>query len=171
MSQLYYFAYGSNMSTRRLGARIPTANPLSQATLAGHTLRWHKQGRDGSGKCDAFYTGEDDHRVVGVLYEIAIEDRPLLDQFEGVGLGYDVASVEIVLPTGETCLAFTYRATRIDASFIPYHWYKEHVIQGAREHELPDDYIIQLESVASMEDIDRIRHTRELLIYHSDQQL
>ncbi|MCW8882598.1 MAG: gamma-glutamylcyclotransferase [Sedimenticola sp.] len=165
MSRLHYFAYGSNMSTRRLGERIHSARALTISTLAGHQLCWHKLGRDGSGKCDAFYTGEKVDRVMGVLYEIALSDRPLLDQFEGVGAGYEVASVELVLPTGEQQQAFTYRATRIDSSFLPYHWYKEHVLQGAREHALPDAYIEQLESVVSMEDIDRLRHTRELLIY------
>ncbi|MCW8890489.1 MAG: gamma-glutamylcyclotransferase [Sedimenticola sp.] len=165
MTRLYYFAYGSNMSTRRLGERIQTARPVSQATLSGHALRWHKQGRDGSGKCDAFPTGKNSHCVIGVLYEIAEQEQPLLDQFEGVGAGYEVASVELCLPSGERAAAFTYRATRIDSSFLPYHWYKEHVIQGAREHALPKAYIEQLAAAVSIEDIDRVRHNRELLIY------
>jgi gamma-glutamylcyclotransferase len=153
------------MSTRRLGARIQSARPLTVSTLTGHQLCWHKLGRDGSGKCDAFYTGEAHHQIVGVLYEIDRQEQSLLDQFEGVGVGYEIASVVVLLPNGEQRKAFTYRATRIDSNAVPFHWYKAHVIHGAREHALPTEYIAQLESVETIEDDDQSRHTRELLIY------
>jgi gamma-glutamylcyclotransferase len=153
------------MSTRRLGERILSARPLTVSTLTGHQLCWHKLGRDGSGKCDAFYTGNEQHHVVGVLYEIARHDQPLLDQFEGVGAGYEVATVTLLLPSGEQQQAFTYRATHIDPHVLPFNWYKTHVIQGAREHRLPTAYIALLESVCAVDDSDQSRHARELLIY------
>ncbi|TVO69843.1 MAG: gamma-glutamylcyclotransferase [Sedimenticola selenatireducens] len=153
------------MSTRRLGERILSARPQTVSTLTGHQLCWHKLGRDGSGKCDAFYTGEAHHHVIGVLYAIDQQEQPLLDQFEGVGAGYEVATVTLVLPSGEQQQAFTYRATHIDPTVLPFSWYKAHVLQGAREHHLPTAYIAQLESVDAIDDSDRPRHTRELLIY------
>ena len=66
-----YFAYGSNMSIARLRARVPGAERTGVFTLHEHALRFHKLSRnDGSGKCDAFYTGNASDRVVGALVEL-----------------------------------------------------------------------------------------------------
>jgi gamma-glutamylcyclotransferase len=51
-----YFAYGSNMCSGRLRARV-TCDFVTTAKLAGYQLRFHKLSRDGSSKCDAFRTG------------------------------------------------------------------------------------------------------------------
>lgn len=51
-----YFAYGSNMSLLRLWQRVPSAVRIGVFTLQGHQLRFHKLGKDGSGKCDAYQT-------------------------------------------------------------------------------------------------------------------
>lgn len=162
---MYYFAYGSNMSSRRLRQRLDSARPVSVATLSGHQLCWHKRGRDGSGKCDAAHTGREGHAVHGVLYELATAQRPLLDRIEGVGAGYEVMEVHLRLPDGEVVQAFSYQATLIDETARPFEWYKSHVLRGAREHGLPVDYIAQLDAVAARADPDRERHRRELLIY------
>jgi len=37
---VYYFADGSNMLTRRIQARVPSAKPVPTAKPAGHTLRF-----------------------------------------------------------------------------------------------------------------------------------
>jgi gamma-glutamylcyclotransferase len=44
------FAYGSNMLTRRLRERAPSARTVGTGVLHGHTLRWHKVGQDSSGQ-------------------------------------------------------------------------------------------------------------------------
>lgn len=162
---MYYFAYGSNMSSRRLRQRLGYARPVTVARLRAHRLCWHKQGRDGSGKCDAAPTGDPDHAVLGVLYDVAAEQRPLLDRIEGVGAGYTAIEVRLLLESGASAQAFTYQATLIDADALPFDWYKAHVLRGAREHSLPEEYIARLEAVPSLADPDRERHRRELLIY------
>jgi gamma-glutamylcyclotransferase (GGCT)/AIG2-like uncharacterized protein YtfP len=146
-----YFAYGSNMSTERLRGRTPSARPLGRASLAGHILRWHKLGRDGTGKCDAAYTGKRSDTVWGVLFEIDRAEKAALDRVEGLGIGYDEAEVQVVL-AGACCSARTYRAKpgRTDAALKPRQWYKDHVLRGAREHELPVWYIEHLEGLAAI---------------------
>ena len=84
-----YFAYGSNMSLARLQQRTPEVRRLSSCVLPGHSLRFHKAGRDGSGKCDAFLTGNPRDRVMGALFELCPEQKPDLDRVEGLGRGYD----------------------------------------------------------------------------------
>jgi gamma-glutamylcyclotransferase (GGCT)/AIG2-like uncharacterized protein YtfP len=150
------FAYGSNMRTARLKARTPSATPLGIGHLKGHALKWHKAGRDGSGKCDVEHTGHDGHVVWGVLYTLARAEKPALDTAEGLGLGYTEKCAGII--TGDrTIEAWLYVATAIDPSLTPYDWYKAFVLAGAREHGLPQDYVAALDAVAATPDEDEAR--------------
>ena len=95
MMHQHIFSYGSNLLLARLTARVPSARFIARGELTGHTLRWHKAGRDGSGKCDAFFTGDPADRLWGGVFEIASADKHLLDAIEGLGSGYDEKHAEI----------------------------------------------------------------------------
>jgi len=164
-ARLHYFAYGSNMSLPRLAARIASAQPLGVARLAGHRLCFHKAGRDDSAKCDAYRTAGDEDRVLGVLFEIDAAERAVLDRYEGLGQGYDVHTVAVTLAGGRRLTAFTYRATHIDPALRPYLWYKAHVLHGALQHGLPDDYVAAIRAVTAVADPDAGRHQREMALY------
>ena len=45
----------------------------------------------------------------------------------------------------------------IDDSLLPYHWYKQLVVQGARYHRLPETWLALLQQVESRQDPDRER--------------
>ncbi|HHH39084.1 MAG TPA: gamma-glutamylcyclotransferase [Sedimenticola sp.] len=163
---MHYFSYGSNMSLRRLRARIPGARHFGVAHLEQHRLAFHKRSlRDGSAKCDAAWTGDPGDRVIGVLYRISDRERQRLDRFEGVGNGYEVARVRVVTAAGVLLEAVTYRATLVDPTLKPFHWYKEHVLRGALENRLPPVYIERLRGVESIADPDPARHRLEMAIY------
>jgi len=161
---LCYFAYGSNMSRRRLCARTPSARVMGVATLHGHRLAFHKPGsRDGSAKCDIV---EDfSATVFGVLYTVEVVDKVALDRIEGLGRGYAEKRVELVLRSGERVWGSTYVATLVDTTLRPFGWYKRHVLEGAREAGLPAAYIAAIEAVAAAEDPDAAREAGELAIY------
>ncbi len=166
---LLYFAYGSNMGQRRMLARIPRASFQGIATLPYHELRFHKISLiDGSGKCDAYRTGLEEDRVFGVLYRIRTDDLPALDRFEGQGLGYDREEVSVLLESGEQVRALSYFATRINPALQPMDWYHEHVLHGAREAGLPEDYLARIETVVPTPDYDLSRREHELSIYQSN---
>ncbi len=78
-----YFAYGSNMSIARLRERVPSAVSFGCHALKEHDLRFHKSSKDGSGKCNAFFTGNDDDTILGVLFEIKSSEMSALDRAEG----------------------------------------------------------------------------------------
>lgn len=160
-----YFAYGSNMSLRRLQARIDAVQPLGVHTLAQHQLRFHKVGVDGSAKCDAFFTGQLAHAIHGVLYQIDRAGKAVLDRIEGLGAGYEEKTVEVAGPGGHVVEAITYYATHIDAELLPFHWYKQHVLVGARETRLPEHYIAHIESATARDDPDALRHAQQLSLY------
>ena len=144
-----YFAYGSNMSSARLRQRTPSARALGIASLPGHALRWHKLGRDGTGKCDIARCAEGAEVVWGVLYEIAVAEKELLDRIEGLGIGYSETQVCVKTATGDVW-ALTYQAKpdRIDSALKPLPDYKAHVLAGALEHGLPAHYVAALRQVA-----------------------
>lgn len=162
---MLYFSYGSNMSIKRIQQRIPLATFISIATLPGHNLLFHKIGQDSSAKCDARETGQPGDAVIGVVFEISKSDKKCLDQFESLGHGYDDKSVQLFGTGGSRLQAMTYYATKIDESLKPYHWYKDHVVRGAAENDLPQSYLQAIINVESIADPEPDRHERETAIY------
>jgi hypothetical protein len=162
---MFYFSYGSNMSSRRLFSRVPGAKFVTTAALHGHEMLFHKRGRDGSAKCDAFETQRDHDVVRGVVFEVSDPDQGVLDRKEGLGKGYEVKTVELITSSGKGMVAFTYYATFIDRSLRPYHWYKHHVLAGAMEYGLPGVYINTIRRIESIVDPDPQRHLHEMAIY------
>lgn len=153
------------MSHSRLLQRVPSAQFVSVALLAKHDLRFHKAGRDGSAKCDAYYTGDRNDWIVGATFRIASGEKAGLDRVEGLGQGYEEKSVTLSHPDGMVFEAFTYYATLIDESLRPYHWYKEHVLRGCFENSLPGEYIESIHAVSSVDDLNPLRAAQELAIY------
>lgn len=154
-----YFAYGSNMCTNRLRARLPSAVFDRKAALHTFTLKFHKRSTtDGSGKCDAFHTGNQSDIVYGVVFEIDESEKPDLDEYEGRGRGYDQITIRVHTDDG-LLEVFTYVANEkaIDDSLEPYTWYKDLVMSGATQHSLPDSYIRKIQSIKAKQDTNKER--------------
>ena len=154
-----YYAYGSNLHPERLGARIPSSRLLGVAELNGYQLLFHKRGADQSAKCNALYSGNPEHRLLGALFGMAAHEKPILDEIEGAG--YVVADINVWY-AGSEHQAFMYVAEEayIDDSLLPYQWYKEFVYLGARFLNFPDHYVARLEAVHAIDDSDAERHAR-----------
>jgi len=134
--------------------------------LPKHSLKFHKIGHDGSGKCDAFQTNDSNDFVIGTLFEMSQYYRKSLDEVEGHGCGYldkivTVTDVEGNNPTE----AFTYYATNIDERLIPYSWYLNHVVHGATEIGVPGSYLKTLESIQTKDDPNKRRDAAERAVY------
>ncbi|MFM0718243.1 hypothetical protein PQQ73_18080 [Paraburkholderia strydomiana] len=56
-------------------------------------------------------------------------------------------------------------ATRKQPDLRPYHWYKNHVLTGARQAKLPVEYIAAIESAKSIDDPKQDRVARESQIW------
>jgi AIG2-like family len=156
---MLYFAYGSNMCTGRLRRRVPSAAAPQVAKLSGHTFHFHKRSDDGSGKGNALNTGNPADVVRGVIFRIHPREKHALDDAEGVGHGYVERPVTVTDEAGNQHQTFMYVADEksIDNSLRPYSWYKRFVVEGARQHRLPADYIARIEAIVSDEDPDRNR--------------
>ena len=156
---LFVFAYGSNMCTPRMRARVPSATPVTIGYVSQRKLVFHKRGEDGSAKADALFTACPTDRAWGVVYRLRREQKAVLDQHEFLGIGYDEEEVDVEHETG-SLRAWTYVARReaIDRSLLPYSWYHDYVVHGACQHRLPDSYVDYLRTFESLVDTDSARH-------------
>lgn len=166
METIYYFAYGSNLHPHRLKQRIPSSAPIDQAHLHQHRLRYHKNGGDGSAKCNVVSTGDHMDWVIGVVYEMLASELHILDKVEGLGYGYDREVCEVKMGD-DFAEAYIYVAQPeyIDDDSRPYCWYRDFVVEGARHHQLPEDYINQhldVEFISDSDD-DRRRFNRDII--------
>lgn len=158
---MLYFAYGSNLYSKRLKSRVPSATKVAAVSLPDYKLFFDKRGTDGSGKGNIRKTN--DSIVHGVIYEVKAEEKVALDRIEGTG--YDDVSLQI--PVGsELIKVFTYMAkeSHTDDSLNPYSWYKNLVIAGAQEHDLPQEYINEIQEVEAIKDPEEERAKLELKI-------
>ncbi|MYG27502.1 MAG: gamma-glutamylcyclotransferase [Boseongicola sp. SB0677_bin_26] len=151
------------MSTARLRKRMPSCKPLGIAVLPDHALRFHKRSVDKSGKCNAF-PSDNESCVIGVLFSFDPAERARLDRAEGVGNGYEHTMVTVINDKGRRRKVLTYLATQdhVDDSLKPYGWYKDFVLEGAGEHDLPQEYIAEcIQPVDAIEDPDKVRDRKE----------
>lgn len=151
-----YFAYGSNMHEPRLRERVPSAEFVDIARLPGMMVVFQKHGRDDSAKCDL--EPLDSATSWGVVYRIDVDDLPRLDEAEGDGYRRE----SVVVATRDDFLeAFTYRARKDHlTSARPFDWYVDLLVEGARDHDLPQMYIAGLEQTETQPDPDSERAER-----------
>jgi gamma-glutamylcyclotransferase (GGCT)/AIG2-like uncharacterized protein YtfP len=136
-----YFAYGSNLSSRRMRDRVPGARARGRARLAGFRLVADKPGRDGSAKLDV--VPDPAGCVWGALWELDAADLARLDRYEG---GY--ARVDVTVDSDAGALAATTYASEVRGAppgLEPD--YKAFVLEGAREHGLPAEWVAHLASL------------------------
>lgn len=158
-----YFAYGSNMLSRRLNEknRAPSASPIGNGYVSNRRLTFDKISKDGSGKCDMESTTNPTDRTYGVLFKISTSEKQNLDTAEGLGKGYNEEQVIVITQNGEEREAIAYIATNKKPILQPYHWYKDIVIAGAVEHKLPPSYIEWLRTFSSQQDTNTKRRAEQ----------
>ena len=153
-----YLAHGSNLHPFRINARVPSATPLGVAHFPGLSLTFHKRSKDGSGKCTFIETETDARGVWCAVYELTKGEKARLDQIEGLGDGYIEQQLKFEMD-GRLRLGRVYRSasSHVDPKLHPYHWYKSMVLLGAHFHKFPDDYVLAIEQLESIDDPDRRR--------------
>lgn len=136
---LRYFAYGSNLTLARMRSRVAGARADGVAYLHGYRLAWDKLGADGSGKANL--RREPESRVWGVVYAFESDGWGKLDAHER---GYERFEVLVTLADAAVPVQ-TYRSERLTGE-PPFAWYRQLVVEGARAHGLPEDWVRALEA-------------------------
>jgi len=148
-----YFAYGSNMSYERLLKRCPSAVAEEVVVISKYSLRFHKPSVDGTGKADCYYTGKVSDKVYGVIYDISDKDDILkLDAAEGCGKHYERRVCKVrTLNSNKRRAVQVYVALIIDTKLnTPSKEYKQYLVQGAEENDLPTAYIAMISSAKTI---------------------
>ena len=140
-----YFAYGSNLSAARLRGRAPSAVRRGVARAPGFALRLDKRGADGSAKANIHPAAGG--VVWGAVYALDPEDWPRLDACER-----DYARIAIDVWMGEKPMrVHTYRSDLLIEDAVAFEWYKQLILDGAREHGLPEEWRAVLEALPARE--------------------
>lgn len=136
------------MKTDRLLSRVPSAKVVGRGKIFDRKLVFNKKSRDGSGKANLEDSSGD--VVWGVLYEISSSELRLLDKIEG---GYHRLTMHVQKDDETLIEAEVYASNELAFEAIPFDWYKELLICGAQEHQLPREYVKFLKGFPSKRDL------------------
>lgn len=154
MASFIYFAYGSNMLAERLQTRCKSARAIGHAWVNGYQLVFHKISKDGSGKATLKKTNDAQSRIYGAVFSINSDEKDSLDRAEGAGYTcQEDFKVGCALTPVLEVITYFARPDATDNRLMPYDWYRDLVIAGARRNALPEDYIERLKSIPAATDL------------------
>ncbi|OES24628.1 AIG2-like family protein [Alteromonas macleodii] len=144
--QLWYFAYGSNMSTRYLtNVRDVAVYESVAGTLRNHTVSFTLPGIPSIEPRFAELSYTVGEKAYGVLHRIDVAGFVKVLRSEGDA--YQIADIVVTGVDGKQYKAKTLIVDQRSAeSGSPSERYRNIILEGAREHGLPDAYIAQLEN-------------------------
>ncbi|CAF1006828.1 unnamed protein product [Adineta ricciae] len=146
MDRLNYFGYASNLKESLLKERIGGDHPLSVdvGRLLDYELRFNHQQPNGEGRANI--VPKKGSYIYGLVYGINNEHRDLLFKTEP---GYRMIEVDIELQSDQSTIrAITFiDETSPSENYRPSNEYLRTIIDGACEHDFPQDYIDSIISI------------------------
>lgn len=141
---MYYFAYGSNLSTKFIRDYTPSATFVMKADLPNYKVEFrHYSSNLGGGISSIVETPG--AMVKGVIYDVAESELEELDILENVPEGIYRRDTYLVLgEDGHWHRADLYRVSNPTGPYAPSKEYVEFMIEGASEHGLDADYVENL---------------------------
>ncbi len=123
--------------------RVGALTDLGIGVLNKYTIKFNKQSTDGSGKTNIIPNRTT--QVLGVVYDLSLEQMEKLTVIEK---GYDRVTLPIQINgKKESAETFIAQAKRINNDLLPTCEYLGFLIQGAKDHQFPSEYVIFLEGV------------------------
>jgi cation transport regulator ChaC len=145
---VWYFAYGSNLSTAQMKSRAGDVPEGQVATLANYELVFNRKVRGGAAAANI--RPAPGKRVLGVLYRVSDAALRNLDRYEGVPEHYRRIEVKVSGPHGQPVNAQVYIATKVEKGLRPAAHYLQSILAGAAEHSLPADYVEEIKAAAGV---------------------
>lgn len=136
------------MSHSQLQRRCPSVYFQAPACLTGYRLAFTRCSKKrGGGVADV--ERDSSGHVWGGLFTISAADAAVLDRSEGLDLSppaYRRVAVQVALGNPEVAdvEAYTYEVVDKDGPYLPAKEYLDALVQGARDCQLPVDYIADL---------------------------
>jgi cation transport regulator ChaC len=146
---VYYFAYGSNMSSEVFTGRRKIHPSLSiSGTVTNYQLVFDQRGIPFIEPRFASIKAEKGAMLHGVIHEITEDERDILHATEGSN--YKMLSLEATSKDGHLFRCFTYIGHTSQGEGKPSQRYMHKILSGAREHKLPSHHIKYLESLETV---------------------
>lgn len=133
--EVYYFAYGSNLSRRQMLERCPDALPRGTATLPNHRLIFAGWSRKWGGGVASIRPHRGD-KVLGAIYEISDRCLRILDRYEDCPGTYERLNVTVFTDLGDPFAAVTYILAKQSEESRPSRDYLATIQEGYRDWEL-----------------------------------
>lgn len=151
MDKTYYFAYGSNMSQRRMRERVGDFLDPNPAELYDYKLVFNKKADSGN-HTYANVKKSPDSITYGVLYQITERELNILDRYEGYPNHYNRVLKDVFLKDGTQVKAWVYiaRKEKLYDGF-PTSQYLDYLLEG--KDFLPEYYVDDLYSLKRRLDI------------------
>jgi gamma-glutamylcyclotransferase (GGCT)/AIG2-like uncharacterized protein YtfP len=144
---MYYYGYGSNMSTRYLRDYCPGAQFVMKAALPNFHVefRRYSEGLRGGISTVMEAPGE---MVHGVVFEVSDEEIAELDVLENVPEGVYIRETFLVHgEDGGWHGADLYRVVTPEGPFTPSRRYVGYMLEGMREHGIDREYVKKFEEL------------------------
>ena len=136
---MYHFAYGSNLNHKQMNCRCPDNKFIKRVYLDNYEFVYDGYSSNRGGAV-ANILKSADNIVWGGLYKISKSDLANLDRREGYSDSYDRKELKVKDAQGNIYKAITY--FRIGEKVgIPSNKYRKTVVNGAKDCDLPDDYV------------------------------
>ncbi|MGC8776072.1 MAG: gamma-glutamylcyclotransferase family protein [Minisyncoccia bacterium] len=136
---MYYFAYGSNMNHKQMAERCKNAKFICRAYLKDYQFIYDGYSKKWKGAVGNIIKRKGS-KVWGGIFEINDEDLKTLDKYEGSPSVYGKQIVVVKDDNNKEYELFVYLKNMLNIG-KPSENYKNVVIQGAKDCNLPDDYI------------------------------
>lgn len=144
---MYYFAYGSNLSTAFIRDYTPGARFVMKADLPNYKVEFRHYSENLGGGISSIVEAPGS-LVKGVIYDVPESELEQLDILESVPEGIYRRDTYVVLgENGQWQRADLYRVSTPTGPYTPSRRYVEFMIEGAREHGLDAEYVEQLIAV------------------------
>jgi gamma-glutamylcyclotransferase (GGCT)/AIG2-like uncharacterized protein YtfP len=144
---MYYFAYGSNLSSNFIRDYTPSAEFVMKAELPNYKVEFRHYSENLGGGISSIVEMPG-NLVKGVIYEVPESELEALDILESVPEGlYRRDTFMVMGEDGRWHRADLYRVSTPTGPYAPSTSYVDYMIEGAREHGLDADYVEQLVAI------------------------
>ncbi len=156
---MLYFAFGSNLNPGQMAQRCPGHRVVGLAVLRDHRLAFPLTSSDWGGGVAGLQVAHGSE-VWGVVYDLTDEHVTALDTYEGfVGPGNqhnlyerERVWVDLTRPDDGSIprrVRAEYYVPRVTNPSPPSRRYLDAILEGARHHRLPDEYVALLARTAT----------------------
>lgn len=151
---MLFFAYDDRMFEPILRLALPQYQVLQLGYVEGYKLYFHRYSESLSGgKANMIRVDDSEQKVYGLLIEVPPRQKYLLDEASSLGYGVQETSVKVMTEQGaQFALTYVCHKDNVMEDLVPFSWYKDLLVAGAKNHQLPLEYIHHLENYASQVD-------------------